>query len=192
LQKADVMIVGGSADIHTAKEAARLFKGGWTPIIIFSGGLNTRLRSLEADALATVALSAGVPESAILKEREARHTGENVTKSHALLSRHNIRPKKVMLVHTPPMMRRFVATAKAQWPGNQPEFLCRHEDISLRNYCKRMGEEETIRRILGHVERMQNSWRHGFQAFEVIPDEVAQAFDSLIQQGYTARPPHAI
>lgn len=192
LQRADVIIVGGSADLHTAKEAARLFKGEWAPLIVFSGGFNTKLSATEAEAFADIARSVSVPKSAILTETTARHTGENVTKSQALLKQRGLYPKRVMLVHTPPMMRRFLATAKAQWQGEQPLFLCRREEISLENYCKRMGTEDTIRRILGHVERMQTSWKKGYQAFEVIPREVTEAFNSLIQQGYTARPPHAI
>ena len=101
LAKADLIFIPGCARPDHTEEAARLYREGWAPVLVPSGGF-TKLEggfrgvkkggdrygrdySCEADFLEAVLLANGVPASAILKEREATYTLENAEKSRELL-----------------------------------------------------------------------------------------------------------
>lgn len=68
-------------------EAVRQYRAGVAPIVIFSGGA-AHNRFVEADAMAKLAESAGVPPHAIVEERHARNTIENVEYSTQIMHFH--------------------------------------------------------------------------------------------------------
>ena len=101
LAKADMIFIPGCARPEHTEEAARLYREGWAPLLLPSGGF-TKLEggfrgvkkggdrygqdfSCEADFLEAVLVANGVPAEAILKEREATYTLENAEKSRKLL-----------------------------------------------------------------------------------------------------------
>ncbi|HYG84456.1 MAG TPA: YdcF family protein [Verrucomicrobiae bacterium] len=183
LRKADVIIAGGCKDMNVAREAARLFLHGWAPRIVFSGGYSKNLAAVEADRMAEIALRAGVPESAIIRERSARHTGENITLSQALLKGHTIR--SVILVHIPYMTKRFRATALAQWKGKKVDFFCRyHEATTLEKALDELGDAYISARLIGNIERVDAYTRTGMQVAQTIPPAVREAHALLVERGY--------
>lgn len=184
LAHADVIVVGGCTDTGVASYAAELFTTGFAPKIIFSSYQQPGMNKTEADLFAEVALSRGVPESAILREPNAVNTGQNITLSQALLTQHGIIPKSVILVHKPYMTRRFLATAEAQWSDPKPAFITRHEPIGRVAYTLRQGRGEVIRKLLGDFQRMRPYAKKGFQSTQIIPDEVQQAYDALMWRGH--------
>jgi uncharacterized SAM-binding protein YcdF (DUF218 family) len=187
LQHADVILVGGSTDIGVATYAADLYLTGFAPYIIFSGYQQPGMNIPEADLLAHEALSRGVPESAILRETRAANTGQSITFSQQLLAEKGIVPKIVILVHKPYMARRFLATAEAQWKGELPLFITRHEQIGRVGYTLRQGRGEVIRKLLGDFQRMRPYAKKGFQSPQEIPDEVKDAYDALLWRGHKTR-----
>lgn len=187
LAHADVIIAGGNNDTGVATYAAELYNAGFAPKLVVSGFQQPGLEKTEADLFADVALSLGVPESAILREPNAANTGQNITLPQELLTQHNITPKTIILVHKPYMARRFLATAEAQWKGEKPVFITRHEPISRVEYMLRQGRGEVIRKMLGDFQRMRPYAKKGFQSPQVIPDEVQQAYDTLIWRGHKTR-----
>jgi uncharacterized SAM-binding protein YcdF (DUF218 family) len=186
LTPADVIIAGGGRDLYVAKEAARLYLQGLAPWLIVTGSYHTELQQVEAEAYASEAMKAGVPEKSILKEPRARNLGDNVVFSQRLLAMRGIEVHTVIWVHTPIATRRFYATALKQWPEPQPCFLFHHERIDFAAYAQRPGMEDTIPRMLGYVERMHSHVQRGFQVAQEIPDTVQRAYATLLARGYEA------
>jgi uncharacterized SAM-binding protein YcdF (DUF218 family) len=187
LQHADVIIAGGCTDPGVGACAAELYTLGFAPIILLTGYKQAGMQTTEADFHAAIARDRGVPDSAILRETQAANTGQNITFSQQLLLEKGIIPKTVMLVHKPYMTRRFLATAEAQWEGELPTFIVRHEQISLAEYSMKRGRDEAAFKMLGDFQRMVSYAKKGFQSKQNIPSEVQEAYDVLISHGHRAR-----
>lgn len=184
LAHADAIVVGGCSDSGVASYASELYQTGFAPVIVFSGFQQPGMETTEADFLASVARSRGVPESAILREPKARNTGENIRYCQKLLAENGIIPKIVILVHQPYMSRRFLATAEAQWADPQPKFITTHEPISFTEYSIKQGRGEIIHKMLGDFQRMRPYAKKGYQSSQEIPDDVQQAYDTLLWRGH--------
>ena len=117
---AECMLVLGGHDIGVASRAAELYEQGITPLILVSGGSRAvpdRSDSpTEADAIADVLLSRGVPKEAIALERLASNTSENFWLSAELLRDLGLDPGTFLTVTKPYCERRIIATAKRRWP----------------------------------------------------------------------------
>lgn len=187
LAYADVIIAGGCTDMGVARHAAELYHAGFAPKLVCTGYQQAGLDKPEAELFADVALSLGVPESAILREPLAVNTGQNIVLSQALLAEHGITPKTVILVHKPYMSRRFLATAEAQWAGPKPTFIIRHEPISRVAYTLRQGRGEVFHKVLGDFQRMRPYAKKGFQSEQIIPGDIQQAYDTLVWRGHKTR-----
>lgn len=85
------------------------------------------------------------------------------------------------------MSRRFLATARAQWPSPQPIFYVTHENISHLDYLKRVDVVGTVRTMLGDFKRMELYAKQGFQIPQVISHESTQAFHRLVAQVFEVR-----
>lgn len=83
--------------------AVREYRAGVAPVMIFSGG-PAHNRFVEADVMAQVAESAGVPRSAIFEDRQARDTIENVEYSTQIMHAH--RWNSVETISSPSHLRR--------------------------------------------------------------------------------------
>lgn len=184
LGHADVIIAGGCKDPGVAAYAAELYGLGFAPLIVFTGYKQPGMDKTEADFFAQIARDRGVPDTAILREQQAKNTGENIRFSQTLLSEKGITPKTVMLIHKPYMVRPFMATAEAQWTDPQPIFLGRHESIGLTEYMIKRGTGETIRKIMGDFQRLRPYAKKGYQSQQDIPDEVQAAYDTLLYRGH--------
>jgi uncharacterized SAM-binding protein YcdF (DUF218 family) len=90
------------------------------PLLLFSGneGANTvgRFSATEAEVFADIARRCGVPSEAVLLEKEARNTGENVRFSRAVLAARGIPARRVIAVQKPFMGLRVRATFQKVWP----------------------------------------------------------------------------
>lgn len=187
LKHADVIIADGTKDIEVAHLATELYGMSFAPLILFSGGEQAGSTITKADAMAKIARSYGVPESAILKDSQASNTTQVITGAQTLLTENNITPATVILVDAPYMSRTLLAAAEAQWQGEQPEYINRHESTSLAEYSLRHGRGETIRDILGNFQRLRSYAKKGFQSEQVIPQEVQAAYDAMIWRGHKSR-----
>lgn len=187
LKPADVIIADGTKDIEVAHLATELYGMNFAPMILFSGGEQANNDMSKADSMAKIARSYDVPESAILKDSQASNPTQVITNAQALLTENNITPATIILVDTPYMSRTFLATAQAQWQGEHPEFISRHESTSLAEYSLRHGHGETIRDILGNFQRLRSYAKKGYQTEQVIPSEVQAAYDAMIWRGHKSR-----
>jgi uncharacterized SAM-binding protein YcdF (DUF218 family) len=187
LKHADVIITDGTKDIDAAHLAAELYGMSFAPLIVFSGGEQQGSDMTKADSMAKIARTYGIPESAILKEQSAKNTTEVIANVQSLLLEQGITPATTILVDVPYMSRTLLAAAEAQWKGDQPEFVSRHESTSLPEYSLRHGRGETFRDILGNFQRLRSYAKKGYQSEQEIPDAAQIAYDALIWRGHKSR-----
>jgi uncharacterized SAM-binding protein YcdF (DUF218 family) len=104
LAKADA-IVAISGDIgHRADSAIALWKQGYAPVLIFSGGSRDPESVASAELMRRVAVAAGVPANAIVVEGTSATTEENAKLVAELMRRSGL--KSAILVTSPYHQRR--------------------------------------------------------------------------------------
>lgn len=98
--------------------AIDLYRRNLTPRILISGNGPDEDQVKEADLFLAYALEQSVPESALLVEREARHTRDNFELSAALIEKELgwDKVRSAAIVGKPYHMRRALMTARRFWP----------------------------------------------------------------------------
>lgn len=115
LAPADLIVVlNGDVNGERTQEAARLYKAGWAPKILFTGDVSMGPGD-SALAMRADALRLGVPEEAIFIEPRAKSTVENVQFVRPLLEHYQFRT--VILVTHPYHQRRAWLLARKAWGG---------------------------------------------------------------------------
>ena len=191
LKVSDIILVCGGHDAGVAKEAARLYKEGYSSRIIVSGGITREIfgrseRALEADILGDIIIAEGVAKSDIFFEREAKNTGENLEYSENILSRAGFEFKSVILVQKPYAQRRTLCLALKKWPNR--DILITSERKGLDEYFNSdIPEKKIVSMMVGEVQRLIYSPQFGWINSIVIPQEVICAYEELCVLGYTDR-----
>lgn len=98
-----VVVSGGDTNART-DGGIELYKNGWAPVIIFSGAALDPDSISNAAAMKERALAAGVRESAIVIEEDARTTQENAENTSTLFTQNQY--ERVILVTSGYHMRR--------------------------------------------------------------------------------------
>ncbi|WP_327383304.1 MULTISPECIES: YdcF family protein [unclassified Streptomyces] len=186
----DVAIGLGSHDLGVAVASADLYRAGLFPVVVFTGGNSptTRARFPRGEAVhfREHALELGVPDSAIFVEPNAANTGQNIALTRDLLAANGITPKTVLLVSKPYMERRSFATARKLWP--EVEVLCASEPLELDDYLKSIGDEKLVLDMLvGDLQRVIEYPKLGFAIAQDVPEDVYDAYESLMSDGFTSR-----
>lgn len=98
-QAADVIVVLGAglrrdntpgpALTRRTARAVELWKAGYAPTVICTGGKPGNRTRSEADACAELLREAGVPDSSIVLEDQSRSTEENALETHAIMQANN-------------------------------------------------------------------------------------------------------
>lgn len=195
LQKADVIFVLGSRDTRVAEYAARLYLENWAPILLFAGsgsihnhkpGREQFIGTTEAELFADIALKMGVPREKIVIENESQNTGQNYEFAIKKLKEHGIDPKKIILVQKPYMERRTYATGKIWLPN--ADLLVTSPPISFEDYpIDERDREQFINTMVGDIQRIKEYPKRGYQIEQDIPEDVWNAYEFLVDQGYTKR-----
>jgi len=192
-EKAALMLVLCSHDLRVAEYAADLMLEKYAPCVIFSGGvahqndlLATSWGMPEAEKFAEIAMQKGVPKEKILIENKAQNTGENIVNSFKLIEEKGLAYGKIMLVQKPYMLRRAFAIFMKQWPGEKTDIILSAPEISFEDYATTKEERETFINIMvGDLQRIKEYPAKGFQIFQEIPTEVWQAYETLVNLGFT-------
>lgn len=187
LKKVDCILVLGSHDLRVAHRGAELYLQGYAPLLVFSGGLGNLTLGMwkepEADQLARIAVSLGVPPKAILVENKSTNTGENILFTQQLFKDHGIDPQSFIVVQKPYMERRSYATFKKHWPDK--EVMVTSAQVSMENYPNQeIPLEQVINLMVGDLQRIKEYPEKGFQIYQAIPDDVWDAYNELIQLGF--------
>ena len=190
-QKADVIVGFGNFNTNIARRAAELYRQGFAPKILFTGGLGRNTEGLlpepEAVRFAKVAMECGVPESDILIEDKSTNTRENIEFTRALLEEKGIPHGHVLGVHQPFMERRIKAAMGVYWP--ELNFSVTSPQVSIPEYlqdARKQGvsENASICVIVGDFQRMDLYAKKGYQLPQQIPEEAWEAFRRLVELGY--------
>ena len=177
LEKADSIIVLGSHDTRVAERGAELFRGGWAPLLVFSGHLGSLTSGMwsrsEAEIFADVAAGMGVPRERMLVEARSTNTGENVDFSRQLLADEGLLPRKAIAVQKP-YMELYVTVTSPR--------------IAFDDYpTQAISKDDLIHIMVGDLQRLIVYGEKGWSAPQDVPPEVLEAYQGLLAAGYTRR-----
>lgn len=168
-QKSDVIFVPGSEEGALAKTAARLYLNGYAPLIVPSGkyakwtghSIVDQFET-ESDYFAYLMMEEGVPEDAILKEREATYTYQNAINTRKLLDERKIEVKRAILCCQAYHARRSKLYYQILFPDTEI-LVCPTvtKGITRDNWFK---SRETADIVLGEIERC------GSQFHEIVAE----------------------
>ena len=157
-EQADVIFLPGSEEGMLAKTAARLYLEGYAPIIVPSGKYAKWTGhsivgefETESDYFAHLLMEEGVPECAILKEREATYTYQNAINTRRLLDDRGIVVKKALLCCQAYHARRSKLYYQVLFPETEI-LVCPTitKGITKENWFRK---QESIDIVLGEIER---------------------------------------
>lgn len=186
----DAAIGLGSHDLGVPVVCAELYRAGLFPMLVFSGGSNPhapeRFPRGEAVRFRDDVLELGVPAEAVLVEPNASNTGQNITLSRDVLAAAGIAVQRIMLIAMPYMERRAFATARKVWP--EVEVICASTPVDFDDYLKTIGDDQhVVHQLVGDLQRVIEYPRLGFAIEQDVPDDVLDAYQSLIRDGFTSR-----
>ncbi|RYO85604.1 hypothetical protein DL766_009440 [Monosporascus sp. MC13-8B] len=183
-----------SLDTRVAERAGRLLLDGYGQYLIFAGGAGKltrdRFSKPEAEVFADIAVRMGVPAEKIITEPRSTNTGENVRFTWELLQQKGLHPRSFILVQKPYMERRTFATFSKQWPDPGTEFMVTSLELEWNEYPNEDNPRDLVINIMvGDLIRIREYPARGFQISQDIPDEVWQAGQRLIREGYDSHLP---
>ncbi|ELV8635516.1 YdcF family protein [Vibrio vulnificus] len=184
LTPADCLLVMCSNDLRVAEHAVNLYKQGYAPYILFSGGEGRFTEGLfeksEAETFAELAKASGVPEEAILLETKSSNSGENVRFSEQLLIDKGLVFESFILVQKPFMERRALATFEKQWQGAYSRLLVSSTREAFFDYInEEMPLMLVLEALLEDFERIKHYPAKGFQTEQPLPDDVESAYQGI-------------
>lgn len=195
LKKADAIMALGSYDIRVAKYAAKLWLTGLAPYLICTGSGTVHssspvwqgfVGSTEAEVFAEIARQTGVPDKNILIENRSQNTGENYEFTLNLLKEKSLTVKTLIAVQKPFMERRTYATGKV-WLPAEIDLIVTSPALSLKEYPNEVVSQNDhwIHNMVGDLQRVKEYPAKGFQIHQDIPDQVLNAYEFLVEKGYT-------
>jgi hypothetical protein len=187
----ECILVFGGHDLGVARRAVELYEEGVASTLLVSGGAahvptGSRFET-EADAIADVLYSNGIPQESVLVERIASNTSENFWLSAELLRDNGMDPTRFLVVQKPYAERRTLATAHRRWPNR--EVRVTSEVVEFDKYC---AGDIPIQRILsmltGEILRLDNYARSGLIETETpIPTPLIENARKLQAVGFSSR-----
>jgi uncharacterized SAM-binding protein YcdF (DUF218 family) len=190
LRPCSVGIGLGSHDPNVPSYAAALHRRGLFPLLVFTGAnaptTIDRFPFGEAVHFREIAIEHGVPAEAVMVETRARNTRENVTLTRELLARHDVPVESAVVICRPYQQRRAFATFRALWP--EIEVICASRALSLTDYVTTIGDPKlVIDMIVGDTQRVIEYPQAGFVAEQTVPPAVHEAYQRLVDKGFTTR-----
>ena len=172
-EKADIIFIPGGSYAEVAEKAAKLWKGGYAPLILpsgrygkvkgyFSGPLSkkeiyNKSYKTEWEFLKNVLIKNGVNEEAIIKEDKATFTYENALFSKKVTDELGMKIKTAIICCKSFHARRCLMYYETVYPNTQ--FIICPSDIkgiTKQNWYK---SEDGINKVLGEVERCGNQFK---------------------------------
>jgi hypothetical protein len=191
VRPADCLLVLGGHDIGVADRAAELYRQGTASLIVVSGGSRAvpdgSDSPTEADAIADVILTCGVPKEAIAIERLASNTSENFWLSAELLRDLGLAPESFLAVTKPYGERRAVATARRRWPHRN--FAVTSQEIGFDRYLSGdIPADRILSHLAGEALRLEAYATTGLiDPGEPVPEYALAAARALQAKGFSRR-----
>lgn len=185
------IFVFGSTDLIVAAFAASLYFRLKPDVIICSGGvahqydlLKTGWNISEGAIFADVLSGFGVPGNVIYVEDRSKNTGENFDFSLSLAQENHLDLSDVLILHKPYMTLRTRLTGLARCANLR--FRVASPLFSFDQYVRlAMQADKLLNIMVGDLQRIIVYPERGFSAPCIIPADVMEAFEELIQAGYT-------
>jgi uncharacterized SAM-binding protein YcdF (DUF218 family) len=141
----------------------------------------------EADAIAEVLLSHGVPKEAIALERLASNTSENFWLSAELLRDLGLDPETFLVVTKPYAERRTLATARRRWPHRRVAVTS--QQTSLDEYLAgNIPPDRVLSHLAGEALRLEAYAANGLiDPGEPVPVSILHSARTLQNAGFNGR-----
>lgn len=183
-------IVLGCQDSYVAGLAARLYREGAFPLVVFTGANAPTTESMfpdgEAVGFSVLAQQLGVPKRAILVEPAAQHTAQNITFSRDALRRAGVSVESVTLVSRPSQQRRAYATCRRHWPD--VDVVCAPHPAEFdRHVVSELVAHRVVTMLVGDTQRIAVYADRGDAIPQPLPPDVLAAYWRLVDAGYTQR-----
>lgn len=171
IPRCDALFIFGSTTGEIAKHAAHLYFLGKTSKLIITGSHRHDKNegpfgfASEAEYLASIAYAEGVPTANVLLETKSKNTYENVMFGMETATRAGLRPKTLVLVSIPYLLRRAVLCFKKNFPN-------------ITTYGSAMPVADDfftsyrLERIKGELPRLIKYAEMGTIAASVIPTQI--------------------
>ena len=194
LRKADCIVAFGNRNMAVPRRAAQLYREGYAPKVLFSGGLGRNTdgcwSGTEAERFARAAMAEGVPAEDIILEDQSANTAENILFTRKKFEELGMEVHTLLAVHQQFMERRIYAAIKKHWP--EPDLIVTSPDTTLEEYLADVGEQgmdekTAIEVMVGDFQRMDIYAKKGWQIPQPIPNEAKEAFERLVKRGYTGQ-----
>lgn len=190
LHPCDVGIGLGSHDPGVAIYIAELFHRAMFPLIVFTGAnaptTADRFPRGEAVHYRDHAIELSVPPETIRVEPAATNTGQNIEFTRRMLADEGVKVSSVLLISRPYQQRRAFATCKKLWP--EIEALCASRPLPLDEYIASIGDtQRVINMLVGDTQRITEYAKRGFAIEQEMPPQVREAYQRLIDAGFTDR-----
>lgn len=192
LKKSDAIIALGSNDIRVAERAFELYKTGFAPVIICTGGIahtgdvnSSNFGNMsEAEKYKEILLELGMDSSNIILETKAKNTGQNALNVKSLLEEKGLNWNNFIVVGKPWNERRAYTTFKKQWP--EVNICMSSPSMSYEDYMnsKDVPKEVFLNVMVGDLQRIKEYPKLGFQIEQEIPEDVWNSFQELVKLGY--------
>jgi hypothetical protein len=160
IRPADLGLVFGNPKLipELAETAARFYHAGFFPRIAVSGGVFGPSEQPEARELAELLQRFDIPETDIFIEDQSQHTGQNVTKTRAVLDREGVQVRSLIGFGCASAGPRFLMTLAQRWPevlamhiGVYPKGLGHHNCLQSESFLRCMFDE--VAKIDPYLER---------------------------------------
>jgi uncharacterized SAM-binding protein YcdF (DUF218 family) len=155
-EKADIAIVLGGKSEERPRKAAELYKRGLFPKIVCAGSRPVYVDASgpsEAEIFRDILIKEGVPESAILMEKNSRTVPDNIRSVLNQLDEKKLSYARTILITSPYCMRRAWACLK-KYVSKQHVVMrvaCKTEGISRETW---FGTEKSARILLNEYVKM--------------------------------------
>lgn len=154
----DLAFVLGSPTVNSIFPAIALFKAGLTSKILITGAGKGVNGQIEWELYLNEALNAGIPSEAILIEKNAQHTLQNMLFGSQLIEQvlgwENI--KSIALCAKPFHMRRVMMTARRFFPKDVRLIACPPEDamnLNAESWAQSSVGRQRVLEELGKISR---------------------------------------
>lgn len=158
LLPADIILVPGGSHKIPMQIACQLYKIGYAPYILPSGGYNAKINCTEWEFLKNIGLSLGVPEDVILKEDQAKNTFDNARNSWKVINEHNLQLNSAIIVCKSFFSRRALMTYQTIFPTST-QFYVKQDNVII-NRENWYLDEESIRKVLTEAEKITKYFGH--------------------------------
>lgn len=191
VRAAECLLVLGGHDIGVASRTSELYRQRIAPLIVVTGGSRAIPDGsdfpTEADAIAEVLLTNGIPKEAIVMERLASNTSENFWLSAELLRDLGLDPAAYLAVTKPYAERRTIATARRRWPHKSVAVTS--QQATFEEYLTRdIPAERILSHLAGEALRLEAYAVVGLiDPGEPVPGDILDAARALQAAGFNSR-----